>query len=159
MNREILLLAEQIKDAYEGDPWFGRSTKDLLSEVDEKTALERPSGQHSILELVWHMITWKEFVVSRLRNDESRDMKYFESMDWRELDHADRSLWKKGLTHLQKTHNELVELVQQQKDDILPQRVNGRNYDFRKLLYGILEHDIYHMGQIAYVYKLLKEKA
>ena len=59
MNREILLLAEQIKETYEGDPWFGRSVKALLAEVNDRIAFERPNEQHSILELVWHMITWR----------------------------------------------------------------------------------------------------
>jgi hypothetical protein len=50
----------------------------------------------------------------------------------------------------------LIEIIQQQKDDILSQQVRDRNYDFRKLLYGIKEHDIYHLGQIAYIKKLLQ---
>lgn len=69
MNREILLIAEQLKEAYEGEPWFGRSLKEILSEIDEGVAFEKPNGQHSILELLWHMITWKEFVIDRLRDN------------------------------------------------------------------------------------------
>ena len=56
MNPEILQIAEQMKDAYEGDPWFGRNAKTLLSEISEEMAMQKPSGQHSILELVWHMV-------------------------------------------------------------------------------------------------------
>ena len=52
MNREILFIVEQLKDAYEGDPWFGRNLKALLSEVDEQTAFVKLKGQHSILELL-----------------------------------------------------------------------------------------------------------
>ncbi len=36
MNKEILFLAAQLKDAYEGEPWFGRNVKELLSEVFPK---------------------------------------------------------------------------------------------------------------------------
>ena len=157
MNREILLIAEGIKDAYEGQPWFGRSVKEILSEIDESIVFEKPNGQHSILELIWHMITWKEFTINRIRNDNTTSVHYFEENDWRELDHSDKSLWQHGLQRLAKVQNELVEVVQQQKDDLLAQRVNERNYNFRKLIDGIKEHDIYHVGQIAYIKKMLEK--
>jgi len=155
MNREILSIVEKMKEVYEGDPWFGRNVKSLLSEVNEKIAFEKPSDQHSILELLWHMITWKEFIISRLRPSAGKDLKYFEVNDWRKLDHNDATLWKKGLEKFRQLHNELIELTSQQNDDILSKKVEERNYDFRKLLHGAIDHDIYHVGQIAYVRKLL----
>jgi uncharacterized damage-inducible protein DinB len=158
MNREILLLEEQIKDAYEGEPWFGRNIGELLSEIDEETAFKKPAGQHSIVELVWHMINWKEFAISRLRDDDSRPLEYFEINDWRELDANDPSLWQKGVKELGRIQNELIEVIQQQKDQLLNHFVPGRTYTFRKLLYGILQHDIYHIGQIAYLKKLLEAR-
>ena len=156
MNREILLIAERIKVAFEGDPWYGKSAKKLLSEVDEQIVFEKPSGEHSILELLWHMITWKEFTISRFRSDNTMDLNYFEKQDWRELDHSDKTLWKHGLEKFYQTQNELITIIKQQKDELLSQTVNERKYDFRELLYGIIEHDIYHLGQIAYIKKMLE---
>lgn len=158
MNREILLIAEQLKDAYHGEPWFGRSINEILNEVDNEIVFVKPEGQHSIVELLWHMITWKEFTISRLRNDENKPVKYFEENDWRKLDHSDKTLWQQGLQQFSKLHNELVEVIRQQKDEILSQRVNDRKYDFRKLLNGIVQHDIYHLGQIAYIKKMLQKE-
>jgi uncharacterized damage-inducible protein DinB len=157
MNGEILQTTEQLKDAYEGGPWFGKSIKEILSEIDEAIVFEKPNGQHSILELLWHMITWKEFTLSRLRNDNQIPIKYFEENDWRELDHSDKSLWKQGLQQFAKLHNELIEVIQPQEDELLSQRVGDRKYNFRKLLYGIVQHDIYHLGQIAYIKKMLEK--
>ena len=157
MNREILLIAEQLKDAYDGEPWFGRSLNEILNEIDTEIIFEKPEGQHSIVELLWHMITWKEFTISRLRNDGNTSVKYFEENDWRELDHSDKNLWQQGLQQFSKLHNELLEVIRQQKDEILSQRVSERKYDFRKLLNGIVQHDIYHLGQIAYIKKMLQK--
>jgi uncharacterized damage-inducible protein DinB len=158
MNREILLFAKEIKEIYENDPWYGRNAKKLLEEVDEQIAYEKPSGQHSIIEIIWHMINWKEFAISRIRKNE-KDLHYYETNDWRVLDHNDKALWQQGLHRLYQTQNELVELIQQQKDELLSQPVAERNYDFRKLLNGIADHDVYHLGQIAYINKLLKQKS
>jgi uncharacterized damage-inducible protein DinB len=155
MNTEILTIAEQLKDAYEGDPWFGKNATDLLKEAEDVNVFEKPNGQHSILDLLWHMITWREFTLSRLRADE-KDLHYFEEFDWRPLDHRNKSLWHEGLKKLHTVHNELVEVLQQQQDSLLIERVPGRDYNFRKLLYGIVQHDIYHLGQVAYAMKLLK---
>ena len=157
MKREILLIAEQIKDAYEGTPWFGRNTRELLDEISADIVFEKPYDQHSIAELLWHMINWKEFVISRLRKDAEPSVHYFEENDWRTLDRSDKNLWHQGLQQFSKLHNELVETVQQQQDELLSERVSGREYDFRKLLYGTTQHDIYHLGQIVYIKKMLEK--
>ena len=157
MKREVLLIAGQIKDAYEGEPWFGRSIKEILNELDVDIVFEKPNDQHSIVQLLWHMINWKEFVISRLANDNEKGVQYFEHNDWRALDHSDKTLWPKGLQQFAKLHNELVEMIEQQNDVLLSEQVSGRNYDFRKLLYGIIQHEIYHLGQIAYIKKMLQK--
>jgi uncharacterized damage-inducible protein DinB len=155
MNTEILKIAEQLKDCYEGDPWFGKSVKTLLEEVNQHIAFEKPGNQHSILELLWHMILWREFTINRLRKDDSITLQYFEENDWRQLNHNDTSLWEKGLVQLEETQSELIEVLQQQKDDLLLETVPGREYNYRQLLNGIIHHDIYHIGQIAYLNKML----
>jgi len=157
MNREILLIAEQLKEAYSGAPWFGRSISEILNEIEGDIAFKKPSGQHSILELMWHMITWKEFTLSRLNTDSQKSVQYFEENDWRELDHSDKSLWQQGLQRFTKLHNELIDVIQRQKDDILSEIVGDRKYDFRKLLNGIVQHDVYHIGQIAYIKKMFQK--
>ncbi len=100
MNTETHQIANQLKDSYEGNPWFGRSVKSLLAEVTESHVFERPNNQHSILELLWHMITWREFTIASLRNDNKKSPVYFEENDWRVLDHDDKALWEKGLKKL-----------------------------------------------------------
>jgi uncharacterized damage-inducible protein DinB len=157
MEREMQFLTEQLKDAFEGDPWFGRSVKTLLSEVNEAIAFEKQNDQHSIVELLWHMINWREFTISRFKKD-AKGLHHFEVNDWKELDHSDKTLWQQGLQRLNQTQNELLEIIQTQKDEMLDQKVEERNYNFRKLLSGIIQHDIYHLGQIAYIKKMLENK-
>jgi uncharacterized damage-inducible protein DinB len=156
MNKEILQISSLLQDSFSGDPWYGRSVKSLLKDVSEIDVFEKPNGQHSILELLWHMIIWREFTINRWRNDNKKTTSYFEENDWRDLDHDDKSLWKKGLQRLDETQSELIEVLEQQQDNIINETVPGRTYNFKKLLYGIIQHDIYHVGQIAYLTKLLQ---
>jgi uncharacterized damage-inducible protein DinB len=157
MNKEILTIVNQLKEAYEGDPWWGRSAGILLGEVNEQIAVEKPAGQHSILELVWHMINWKEFAISRIHEIDGKDLHYFESNDWRHLDHMHKSLWHQGVERLHYVHNELLDVLERQEDALLDQDVSERGYTFRKLFNGVLQHDIYHLGQIAYIVKLVRK--
>jgi len=49
----------------------------------------------------------------------------------------------------------LVTLMDNLTDALLGKQVADREYNYRFLLNGIVQHDIYHLGQIAYVKKLL----
>jgi hypothetical protein len=48
-------------------------------------------------------------------------------------------------------------LLLQKDDSFLDEPVEYRKYDFRFLLNGLIQHNLYHTGQIAYVNKLLDE--
>ncbi len=156
MNKEILFIAEQLKDSYQGAPWFGRNMQELLGEVNKEIAFKKIANQHSILELLWHTITWREFTISCLEKIKTKSLQHFEEEDWRELDHNDESLWQKGLERIHQTQNSLIICLEKQKDELLDKIVPERDYNFRKLLHGVIQHDIYHLGQIAYINKLLQ---
>lgn len=155
-KQEIERYIAQLKETWEGDPWFGRAGKQLLGEVDESIALMTLNGQHSILELVWHMYTWKAFAVNRLQSTATEDLHYFESQDWRELDHSNTALWQEGLQKLEEAQTALLDILQQLDDSVLEEKIRERDYTSRKLINGVIQHDIYHLGQIAYINKALK---
>ncbi len=158
MNKEILKIIAFLQDAYNGDPWFGRSVKSLLSDVKQDFVFEKPNQQHSILELIWHMILWREFALNSFEKNNQKPVEYFEENDWRALDHNDKSLWEKGLDRLDQVQTQLIEVLLRQEDVILEMAVPRKKYNFKKLLYGVIAHDIYHIGQVAYVTKLLEKK-
>jgi hypothetical protein len=95
------------------------------------------------------MITGKEFVLNRLANDKEKSIQHFEENGWRQLDHSDKNLWQQALARFAKLHSEVIEAINRQQDGLLSQKVRERNYDFRKLLYRIVQHHIYHIGQMA----------
>ncbi len=55
---------------------------------------------------------------------------------------------------LRKTYEALVESVTRFDGARLSEKVPGRNYSFSAMLHGIVDHNIYHSGQIA----ILREK-
>jgi len=154
MLQEII---SQLEETYNGNPWFGISLVSLLDEVDPAKAVIRPSdNSHSMMEILYHMITWRSFVISRLEKNSSHDMKYFEEKDWEYLNHGDESLWKLGLDQFHASQKTLLKLLNDSAEDILQEIVPERKYNFQVMLFGFIQHDIYHTGQINYIHKLLK---
>lgn len=155
-NEQIQYIIKQLQETYSGEPWHGRSIRSLLSEVTPAIALKKPNeNSHSIAELVYHIITWHDFTVSRLQPEEGKNTAYFEVMDWRPLDLSKTQTWEEGLKLLEESQQRLISVLEKFNDSILPEKVAERKYTFKVLLYGLVQHDVYHAGQIAYAMKLL----
>jgi len=138
-----------------GEPWFGRAVYPLLEEVDAVKAEVKPNGtEHSMLELLYHMITWNGFALKRIEKDDSIDMKDFENLDWRKIDLSIHS-WEKGLAEFKSINSNIISLLEKKNDDFLDEIVDHREYNFRFLIHGMIDHTIYHVGQIAYLNKLI----
>ena len=158
MNLELAYIIDQLNETYSGSPWYGSNITQLLSAVDDSITSERPNNQHSLLELLWHVITWREFTIAALNKSDAETIEQIRAKDWRELDQFDKTIWQQGLQRLQQTQDELLHIVQQQNDELLNQ-IAFRDFTFRTLLNGIIQHDIYHIGQVAYVTKFLRSKS
>lgn len=154
---ELELLIELMTEVVEGEPWHGKSVKAVLENVQHDIVFEKVANQHSILELIWHMANWKAFCLSRVVNDD-KDLAHFEERDWRQLDHSDRNLWEEGVDYFWTLHHRLMKTIAEQDKKFLGRIVPGRKYNYRKLLNGIIQHDVYHSGQIAYINNLLSGK-
>ena len=154
MNNELKMYAAQLNENFSGEPWFGRNIQAILKEINEDIASQKPNGQHSILELLYHMINWRLFTINRLEKS-TATVKSFEENDWQVLDHQDKSLWQKGIEQLNDTQQRLLNLINTMKDEDLQSPVHERDYENRTLIIGIIQHDIYHLGQIAYIKKML----
>ena len=138
-----------------GEPWFGRSIYDLLGDVDLSKVYVKPNhAEHSLIELLYHMNTWAEFTLHRIRDDKEQDLAAFENLDWREIEPGVHT-WEKGLAEFKSIHEKIIAELQTKNDEFLKENVDYRKYNFRFLLNGLIQHNIYHLGQIAYLRKLL----
>lgn len=155
MNKEIQSIVRNFQNVLEGEPWYGRPVYQILDETDPASVYKKPNEDgHSAIELLYHMITWADFTLSRLNNDTKKDMAYFESMDWREIDPSVHT-WTAGMNQLKDIHQQIMTILATKDDLLLKEKVEDRNYNFRFLLNGLIQHNIYHMGQIAYIRKFL----
>ena len=155
MNKETQYIVKSFESTLSGQPWFGRAVYEILGEVDESKAQTKPNGtEHSMIELLWHMNTWADFVLGSLENRSVEEMKTIEGNDWREIDPKTHT-WQKGIEQLKSTHKKIIELLNQKEDNFLGDIVPIRKFNFRFMLNGLVQHNIYHLGQIAYIKKML----
>jgi len=155
MNKEIQSIIQNLERVNSGQPWYGRPVYEMLGEIDPAIVYKKPNKQHSLIELLYHMITWADFTLHRVKGDKEKDMAAFEELDWRDIDPKTHT-WQKGLTEFKNIHTEIIQLLQDKDDSMLKEIVDYRKYNFRFLLNGLIQHNIYHIGQIAYVKKLLE---
>jgi DinB superfamily len=76
--------------------------------------------------------------------------------DWPAVVDISAAAWERTLAHLKQTHEALVEAVRACPDSRLAEKVPGKEPDYYTLYYmlhGIVQHELYHAGQIALLKK------
>ena len=151
---ETARLADQIRRAFEGEAWHGDSILELLANVDAKQAAAHPiRNAHSIWELVLHIAAWDDAVRRRAGGSavELSDEENFPPV----TDKSDAA-WHTTLEHLKQAHSGLVKAVAAFPDSRLQEQVPGKTESYHNFFYmfsGIVQHELYHAGQIALLQK------
>jgi uncharacterized damage-inducible protein DinB len=151
---ETARLADQIRRAFEGEAWHGDSIFELLKGVNAETAAAHPiKDAHSIWELALHIAAWDGAVRKRAGGVavELPDEENFPPVQ-----DKSEGAWRKAIEHLNRTHDELVKAVAAFPDSRLDDRVPGKTESYHNFFYmfsGIVQHELYHAGQIALLKK------
>ena len=157
MNKELQSIIRNLQNVNSGQPWFGKPVHALLEEVNPGAVYRKPNNTgHSLIDLLYHMITWAGFVMKRVEGETEEDPAAFEKLDWRPIDPALHS-WEKGMEEFKSIHSTVIRLLESKEDYFLKEMVEGRNFNFRFMLNGLIQHNIYHAGQIAFLKKMLEK--
>lgn len=155
-NKEVQSIITNLESVLNGQPWYGEAVMPMLRKIHPAVVYINPEKSHAAIEIVYHMITWAEFTLSRVQKKQNYDLKTAEQMDWRTIDPKIHT-WEKGLNEFEQLHQQLVAALQTMDDSFLSEMVDYREYNFRFLLNGLIQHNIYHLGQIAFLKNLLGE--
>ena len=144
-------IADQLHRAYAGSAWHGPALRELLRGVTAKQAAARPlRGAHTIWELVLHITAWKGAVLRRMRG---KATSLSPAQNFPPMPQASTANWKKTVSALQMAQRELHRAVSALPDSRLKKRVPGKRYSVYFMLHGLVQHDLYHAGQIALLKK------
>lgn len=157
---EITRLLDQLRRAFDGEPWSGPS---LLANLDGLTATQAaqyPVGSaHSIWEIVCHLAVWAGVVRRRLVED--TPLQISDTQDWPpQPEHPSEADWQAALAALRTAHEQLLALAATLADAALDRPI-GTTFDVPQgtgstaylMLHGVAQHYLYHAGQIALLRK------
>lgn len=154
---EVKKIRSKLEEIYFGPAWHGPAIKELLKGVTAKKALVKPvKGVHSIWELVLHLTTWTEVTVKRVRGEKVSQIS--SEKDWPAYADGTEKGWKKTLQTLDLQQKKLLQYLAKTKDSRLPEKVKKSGSRLDTLLYGTINHEMYHAGQIGVLKKLIENK-
>jgi uncharacterized damage-inducible protein DinB len=152
-------LIDQLEREIHGEPWHGPSLTNILEGLTAEQAARKPSPDaHSIWEIVLHMTGWKREVARRARGNRAADPA---EGDWPAIGEVSEARWRDARDDHFRAQRELVDLVRALSEAHLDTKVKGDTEAYigagitvQATLYGILQHDVYHAGQIAILKKI-----
>ncbi len=146
--RAIERLLDQLNRAYGGEAWHGPALRQLLEDVTEEEAKAHPiAGAHSVLELVVHVRATMDMVSERLAGT-PRELTTEE--DWPDVT---RTSWAAALEELDNAESRVSDAVARLTPEDLDRIVVGKDYTTYVMVHGVIQHNLYHAGQIALLRK------
>jgi uncharacterized damage-inducible protein DinB len=148
MNSEIQNIIALLTSTFEKKAWHGPAVKEVLKDIMPAQALHRFENTHSIIELIAHMTSWRVFVIKKLEGEQNYTVT--DEMNFP----AVKDL-QKAIIDLEESQSRLLAALGHfpgaRLHEIVPH--GSYHYSYYTLLHGIIHHDLYHLGQIAFIKK------
>jgi uncharacterized damage-inducible protein DinB len=127
-----------------------------LADVTEQEAFTPPAKDvHTIAELVAHVIYWRSPIIKKLKGEKDYAASVDNSDNWIPLDKLKAKGWKSLLKDFAESQNQVVSLLNDAKPEFFKGEYSeGNSWDY--VVEGIAQHDIYHLGQLALVKKMIR---
>ena len=152
---EIERILDQLKRAYEGEAWHGPSVHEALAGVSAAQAHARPlNNAHSIWELTQHIAVWENAGRRRLEGDRAA-IEISSPEDWPPADDISETAWEQSKAALDRGHEALRKAISQIPEGRLDEPILEGMSSVYVTVHGVIQHDLYHAGQIAMLKKAL----
>lgn len=133
---------ELLRDVWGGSPWYGKSVYELLSRINYHS--------EPIMDIINHMVAWRLFALYKIQGTDYK-IEMDSLSDWPKGQEKDIA---QAVSYLSSNLEDIITEIKKKDDNWLLQKVIGENYSYQFLIEGIVQHDIYHVGQITLLHKL-----
>lgn len=152
---EVQRIVDQLNRAFAGEAWHGPAVMSILDGITAQQAAARPfHGAHSIWEIVLHIAAWERACRRRLGGDRAQ---LSGAEDWPKVTDADEQTWGQAKEGLRQAHEELCNAVSEMDESRLDQPILEGMSSVYVTLHGVIQHSLYHAGQIAILKKASSE--
>ncbi len=153
--REIEQIVDQLNRAFIGEAWHGPAVIEILEGITAPQAAAHPlAGGHSIWELALHITAWTRAGSRRLGGDRAQlsEVENFPPV----IDLSERA-WEEARESIKAAYEELSGAIVLLDDSRLDQPIMEGMSSVYVTLHGVIQHSLYHAGQIAILKKAFSE--
>ncbi|WP_339879520.1 DinB family protein [uncultured Algoriphagus sp.] len=138
---------------YNQDPWLGVNFVDKLAQLSpNQAAFKFTPDANSIWEILNHLISWREMVLEGIHEKKYTSPSHNFFLPISEPSQIE---WKKTLDRLNQSQDSWLTYLSTMDEAIFDEQFNDKNYTYYELILGVLHHDIYHLGQISLLARLV----
>ena len=148
MNSRIDKLVFQLQNVFDGTPYYGDSIQSIINLITYESANNSIDNGHTIAQIIEHMLAWRLVAIEHLKGNIHYDIELGSDKDWTSLKITSPTEWVKLKQAFAQSHETLIELLKQKEDSWLSSKLEGKAFSYNFLLKGIIQHDIYHIGQV-----------
>ncbi len=161
MSKIIQVIVNQLESIHRGHNWFGQSYQTKLQDMDPAKYFERPQpGIHSVAELIAHATAWRKDAAIKIKSGKGV-LTEASDKDWPDLELLKKKGWDDIYREYVESVDSLIGLLKSKEDSFLDEKYTDPEFDgefpYSFAIHGIVQHDLYHLGQIGLVCKMLTE--
>ena len=149
---EIQRIVDQLNRAFEGGAWHGPAVMEILEGITPQLAATRPSNTlHSIWEITLHIAAWARAGQRRLLGDRAQ---LSDAEDWPKVPEANDETWNQTVELVRQAYKQLGDAISKLPESRLEEPILEGTSSVYVTLHGVIQHSLYHAGQIALLKKI-----
>src|SRR5690606_37876837 len=117
-----------------------------------------PGNGHSIARLLCHINKWRRSLSIRLQGDTTFRASNTDPDNWPSINSITEETWENAKQEFEELQQIILEELKKREEGFLdePFIPGSEKYLYRYLVIGVIQHDIYHLGQISLLKQLLR---
>ena len=153
---EIARILDQCDRAMHGNAWHGDPIWQILDGISAECAAAGPVAEaHTIWEIVLHMTFWEGVVTRRFAGQRAG---LDEALNFPAAPDPTEENWQKTREEFRASNHELREALAKLHPSRLDELSAAGKRTFHDEAHGVIQHDVYHAGQIALLKKSFDAK-
>ncbi len=149
---EITRILNHYDGVLNGSPWHGNPIWQILDGISPETAAARPpNGSHTIWEIVMHMTFWEGVGSERLAGQRAG---LVDELNFPAMPAPSDKNWQQTLDQFRASNQQFRAALAQLDPARLDDLTAAGKRTYYNEAHGVIEHDIYHAGQIALFRKI-----
>jgi hypothetical protein len=150
---ETQRLLQQYETVLHGDAWHGDAIWKILNGISAEAAAHRPLGDsHTIWEIVMHMTFWEAVGAKRLAGERA-GLDEDEALNFPAMPVISEVNWRQTLERFRASNEEFGKALAKLEAARVDELTAAGKRTFYDEAHGVIQHDVYHAGQVALLKK------